>query len=235
MAPKRPPVPRPLKPTEHTLEDEYREFHVPVDGGHRSQTSSIVQSYPSIRQGNAATGREPVRKPKDLPRIENFGRPVAEYLDPEDQADSAETLRVPKRQRRKPIDRSWFTGRGIVLTVVVILCFVMLAPSIRLYVEQQIAIGELEQSVSATKEELSARQAELRDWENPEFVKQQARDRLQYVLPGETRYIVVDNGKVPGAEDKTGDGLRSVDSPSAEAHDPTWYEQLWQSVEESGR
>lgn len=65
-------------------------------------------------------------------------------------------------------------------------------------------------------------EAELRLWDDPEYVRAQARDRLGYVMPGEIGYIVIDEA---GAEvpEIGPDGLPV--EVGAE-----WHTRLWNSV-----
>jgi hypothetical protein len=39
-------------------------------------------------------------------------------------------------------------------------------------------------------------EVERRRWEDPAYIRSQARDRLYYVMPGEVSYLVMDAGKV---------------------------------------
>lgn len=65
-------------------------------------------------------------------------------------------------------------------------------------------------------------EAELRLWDDPEYVRAQARERLAYVMPGEIGFIVASEPQPP--PEIGPDGLPV-------APDATWYDRLWTSVE----
>jgi hypothetical protein len=44
---------------------------------------------------------------------------------------------------------------------------------------------------------------ELAQWDDPEFVANQARSRLYFVFPGERQYIVVGNEEIENSEQQT--------------------------------
>lgn len=66
-------------------------------------------------------------------------------------------------------------------------------------------------------------------WDDPAYVKQQAKERFGWVSPGEVGYRVIgSDGKVQGAD------VPTLDSP-AQAKAPQWYDKLWGSVETAGK
>jgi hypothetical protein len=66
-------------------------------------------------------------------------------------------------------------------------------------------------------------------WDDPAYVKQQAKERFGWVSPGEVGYRVIgSDGKVQGAD------VPTLDAPP-QASDPAWYDKLWGSVKEAGK
>lgn len=128
--------------------------------------------------------------------------------------------RVSERvYRARPPRRSRLTGRAAVLALVVCSLVVALAYPLRQYIAQRAEIAELERD----KRDAQQRVEELRDekarWEDPEYVRRQAREHLHYVLPGETGYLMRD-------------GSGSARSGAAgEAADRPWYENLWDGLD----
>jgi hypothetical protein len=90
--------------------------------------------------------------------------------------------------------------------------------------------------ITSTKAEIVMRKqaiADLEDqisrWQDPAYVKQQAKERFGWVSPGEVGYRVIgSDGKVRGAD------VPTLDSPTM-APPPAWYDKLWGSVKEAGK
>ncbi len=120
-----------------------------------------------------------------------------------------------------PIPAKSFSGRLLALAVVLIAVIVLLAPSVSRYVQQQAELDALRADIARQQQEQAGYQTELARWEDPAFVKQQARERIFLVMPGETRYLVKGGD---GIEASTGEG-----SP-VEPADLPWVDSLWSSV-----
>jgi hypothetical protein len=88
--------------------------------------------------------------------------------------------------------------------------------------------------VAATKAEIAERQSriavlqdELANWQDEEYVKTQARQRLGWVVPGEIGYKVVDaNGKPLGG----GAEISVETTESVKPPEDAWWAKLWGSV-----
>lgn len=117
----------------------------------------------------------------------------------------------------------------------VLIAFVVLVPTVRAYVSQQEQQRDLNRQLTAAQEEATALENELARWQDPDYVRTQARERFGYVLPGETAYRVVDPETVVG-EDPIADLMASEDSRPqyAPATSDPWYVSVWQSVEVAG-
>jgi cell division protein FtsB len=85
---------------------------------------------------------------------------------------------------------SWF---AVVMLVVIVVAVVVLAPTIRMYTTQQQQISKLQQQNAAQKAEVGKLDQQIKDWDDPDYIKAQARDRLLYVMPGETSYLIIDD------------------------------------------
>lgn len=85
---------------------------------------------------------------------------------------------------------------GFALTVLglVILAVVVLAPGLKILVEQRQQIAALEQLVQDKGESVATLEDDVARWSDPTYIKQQARERLYYVFPGEFSYLVIDDG-----------------------------------------
>jgi hypothetical protein len=104
------------------------------------------------------------------------------------------------------------------------LAVAVVLPSLRAYGRQDARLTELTAQVEAARAEVADLEAELARWEDPEYVIGQARERLFYVMPGETAYRVVDPETVPSDSAPEDD----PDTLPIRMPDP-WYLELWGS------
>ena len=129
--------------------------------------------------------------------------------------------RVYRSQTRRQARRSRLTGRAALLALVVCTLVVALAYPIRQYVSQRADIADLQQE----REQARQRVEQLRDlkarWQDDAYAEQQIRQRLHYVMPGETGYIVID----PDAAKQARADLGAADRP--------WYSNVWDGVDKS--
>jgi cell division protein FtsB len=88
------------------------------------------------------------------------------------------------------------TTRTLVLSVVVLLVFVLLVPTAREYAKQTAQLNSLQTELTQAQQQRADDTANLKRWDDPAFVKAQARARLGYVMPGEKAYRVTDPGAV---------------------------------------
>lgn len=119
------------------------------------------------------------------------------------------------------------TRRAVVLAGLGIVCAVVLAPQLRLYVDQQRDITAMQQEIDERQAAVTRLDTELGLWQDEAHVAAQARERLNYIYPGETGYVVPD---VAGAQ--AGDG--SDEERPAAPPEGTWYSRVWSSVEAVG-
>lgn len=125
-----------------------------------------------------------------------------------------------------PVPARAFSGRLLALAVVLLAVTLFLAPSVRTYLQQQAEISQLQADISEQRQ----RQAELRNqlarWDDPSYIRQQARDRLFLVMPGERRYLVI------GAESAAASKPPATSAEAARTDLP-WVDALWDSVKRS--
>jgi hypothetical protein len=69
----------------------------------------------------------------------------------------------------------------------------VLAPGLRVLIEQRQQIAELQASLAAQQDTVGRLQTERARWSDPAYIKAQARDRLFYVMPGEYPYLIIDD------------------------------------------
>lgn len=122
------------------------------------------------------------------------------------------------------------TVRSVMLFVVILVAFVVLAPTVRAYLTQQEQLRDLNDQIAAAQDRTTSLQASIDRWNDDAYVQQQARDRLGFVMPGETPYVVVDpetvTGEEPASSDETGPVVMPRTGP--------WYLTVWDSVQVAG-
>jgi cell division protein FtsB len=129
--------------------------------------------------------------------------------------------RVYRSQTKRQARRSRLTGRAALLALVMCSLIVALAYPMRQYVSQRAEIEDLR------REQQQARQRveRLRDlkarWQDDAYAEQQIRQRLHYVMPGETGFIVID----PHAAKQSHTDLGAADRP--------WYANVWDGVDKA--
>ncbi|GAA1103120.1 FtsB family cell division protein [Nesterenkonia jeotgali] len=116
-----------------------------------------------------------------------------------------------------------FPGRMIVLSIVVLVVISFLVPTVNSFFQQRSEMNELQTQIAAEQEEQAQLQSELVRWDDPDFVRQQARERINLVMPGERRYQVM------GESEPSPEQAPELDSEEVR-HDLPWAEALWDSL-----
>jgi cell division protein FtsB len=115
-----------------------------------------------------------------------------------------------------------------IVTVAAVLA-ISFVSSYSVYLGQQRDIAQVKAEIARHNAEIGRLNDELARWEDPAYVRAQARDRLGWVLPGEVGYRVIDaDGNVIG-------GTVSTIDPSDSAANSVWYEALWLSIQTADR
>jgi hypothetical protein len=96
----------------------------------------------------------------------------------------------------------------------------------KVWVGQRGEIHTLEAQTRQQQQHIADLREQEQRWNDPAYVKQQARLRLHYAMPGEKTYVVLDQPKARRAAPKTEAGSTKLSGP--------WYARLWQSVQAAG-
>lgn len=123
--------------------------------------------------------------------------------------------------------------RVLVLLALAVVCALVLAPPLRLYLQQQQDISGLRSEIAQREADVAALRTEVGLWQEDTYVAAQARDRLNFVMPGETGFVVPDPEPAPGASEAATPGALGDVRPDAPP-EGTWYDRLWSSVEAVG-
>lgn len=118
------------------------------------------------------------------------------------------------------------TQRALILGVVLVVLLVSYATTLRVYFNQQFHIAQARQQIAAHEQAISDLEDEVKRWQDPEYVKIQARARLGWVVPGEIGFRVIGpDGKPFGG----GSEIGTARLPEGE-HAKTWWDRMWVSV-----
>lgn len=149
---------------------------------------------------------------------------------------SGRVARAAERRagQRRADARRWLGGirlsgfMVIMLGLVVLAAFVLM-PTLGTYLEQRHQIDALTQQIQLTRDEVAALEQERQRWSDPAYITTQARERLYYVRPGETVYLI-DNDLPPEAIPRE---QGEVSSEIQQAH-TDWMSQLVASLTAAG-
>ncbi|HEY6793351.1 MAG TPA: septum formation initiator family protein [Kineosporiaceae bacterium] len=117
------------------------------------------------------------------------------------------------------------------LSGVVLVLALLLAPYVRPWVTQRAQLAQGEEQVRKLQKEVDALTAERARWDDPNYVRAQARERLHVVMPGETGLVVLDGGKQPASQ---ADPRSVAAARPAGNQDEVWYTKVWDSIRMAG-
>jgi cell division protein FtsB len=92
---------------------------------------------------------------------------------------------------RRPRRSGGLTGRALVLGTVIVLIALVLASPLQRYLQGRSELNQSEQRLRGTTARVAELRRELAQWNDPAFVEQQARARLQFARPGDRVYVVL--------------------------------------------
>ncbi|WP_213008648.1 FtsB family cell division protein [Paractinoplanes toevensis] len=173
-------------------------------------------------QRRAPSGQGPSRRPASS-RVRTTGTTRVQTRTRARPAPTRRTVNVgsgPAKRTAAPRPRA-LTGRATVLIVVFVALALAYTYPLRVYLAQESQIAQLEADQAAQRKLIAAKSEELAKWDDPEYLRAQARERLFYVLPGETPLRVLNDP----------DGAAKESGKPASAVPDRWYDTLWSSVQ----
>lgn len=124
---------------------------------------------------------------------------------------------------RPPLKRrTRYTARAAVLLLVLCALVLALAYPLQQYFSQDSQIDKLKKQNAEKRAQVNQLHQELQRWQDPDYVRIQARSRLHYVLPGETGLRLL------GSSDAAAGLPNPTSTPNGGPS--AWYSQLWSSV-----
>lgn len=128
-------------------------------------------------------------------------------------------VRRPKMPERTFLGLS--TGRAVILGVVVCALALTLAVPLRTYFSQRSELESVLAERQALENDVQALQTQKSQLDEPSRIAADARERLRFVMPGETPYQV----QLPGDYGKTPEELAADSGPTG-----PWYTDLWNTA-----
>ena len=89
------------------------------------------------------------------------------------------------------------SGFTLLMLGLLILAVIVLAPNLRILIEQRQQIAALQAAVDQTKTSVDDLEGDVARWSDPAYIESQARERLFYVFPGDVSYLVVADATGP--------------------------------------
>lgn len=84
-----------------------------------------------------------------------------------------------------------------------VLAIVVLAPNLKIFIEQRQQIAELQAQVAEDQAAVDQLGEEIARWDDPAYIEAEARDRLYFMYPGESTYLVIDDTGTAVPADET--------------------------------
>ncbi|MFL6238699.1 MAG: FtsB family cell division protein [Actinomycetes bacterium] len=119
------------------------------------------------------------------------------------------------------------TSRAALLAVAVCAVVLTLAVPMQQYFQQRAQLGGLAAQERAERARVAALEQQQARWQDPAYIREQARERLHFVKPGETAYVIVDPTPRPQL-------TATPAPPKVQGATGPWYSQLWSTVTTAG-
>lgn len=116
------------------------------------------------------------------------------------------------------------------LVLVLAVLTVSYASSLRAYLQQRSHIGDLNAQILEREASINDLEREKRRWDDPAYVKAQARARFGYLMPGESGFEVI------GADGTPLEAQATLNDPSdvIKTMPKAWWTAAWESMELAG-
>ncbi|MEQ4565158.1 septum formation initiator family protein [Paenarthrobacter sp. CAP02] len=176
----------------------------------------------------AGSGSKSPKKPTESGKAPATGKKPAASAKAVSGGPGRSTPSAKDGREADPVPAKAFSGRMLALAVVMIAITIMLAPTVKIFLEKRAEISALEGEIASRKAEQTELNKQISRWQDPNYVKQQARDRINMVMPGETGYWVFGGQEAAGTP-----GGRTGSGSSANPENLPWVDALWESIRRS--
>ena len=118
----------------------------------------------------------------------------------------------------------------MVLLLVLSVLTISYASSMKAYFQQRGQIDQLRSQIASSQSSIDQLESEKAQWNDPAYVREQARARFGYLMPGQTSYVVMGADGKPLAAQST-----LTDPRTSTTRTPTaWWTTEWRSVQLAG-
>ena len=183
----------------------------------------VVQGKASKQEGPAAKAAASSKAPASFKGTSTKGHPGTKV-----RATGGSAAGGPPRgealDETQPVPAKAFSGRMLALAVVMIAITIMLAPTVKIFFDKRAELAALSDDIAARQVEGDRLRQQISRWQDPNYVKQQARDRINMVMPGESGYWVF------GSDLPAGSGSSQNAAAAQDPADLPWVDSLWESV-----
>ncbi|PZR54266.1 septum formation initiator family protein [Xylanimonas oleitrophica] len=124
------------------------------------------------------------------------------------------------------------TVRLLVLAVVLLIAVVLLVPTARAALQQSMELNRLRSDLEQHQAEAARLDRELQRWEDDAFVESQARQKLQFVMPGDRVWRTIGGEElVDDVDPVTGRPVEAGVVGTQGGPGQPWYTTLWESLQ----
>ncbi|MCF3139217.1 septum formation initiator family protein [Paenarthrobacter sp. AR 02] len=194
-------------------------------GATRTASKATMTATPAKAAGS---GSKSPKKPTESGKAPATGKKPAASTKAVSGGPGRSTPSAKDGREADPVPAKAFSGRMLALAVVMIAITIMLAPTVKIFLEKRAEISALEGEIASRKAEQTELNKQISRWQDPNYVKQQARDRINMVMPGETGYWVFGGQEAAGTP-----GGRTGSGSSANPENLPWVDALWESIRRS--
>lgn len=142
-------------------------------------------------------------------------------------SQAAERVYRSKSRRVRGPRRSRLTGRAALLALVVCSLVVALAYPMRQYVAQRLQIADQRRQLEQRQDQVRDLREQKARWHDDAYLRQQARERLHFLLPDETGY------QMRGLS--TGRARASRPPESGPEQQESWYGSMWRTLDQADK
>lgn len=189
------------------------------DPKRRSPASRPGKAGDSVRRGRAAKpSSKPSSRTSKLTQNAAAARTTAEHIVEPIKRQIAESVEQRSEQRL-----GFTARRAAVLAAVVCVLTLTIAGPVRTYFAQRTEMAQLNASEAALRRQIADLEQKKVKLGDPAYIAAQARERLGFVMPGDTPFQV----QLPP-------GAAAAPQPGAETAKPSssapWYSSLWHTI-----
>ncbi len=148
--------------------------------------------------------------------------------------ESGKPKKPPRRSYHSHLELAGrrYSIKVLAISLFAVLALIIVAPTFTRFLDHQHEVARARSQLADAKADVGELERELALWNDEDYVKAQARERLGYVMPGQTLYVVT-NPEKGSASEKVKQRAAEV-AQTRRAATP-WFATLWDSISIAGR